>query len=70
MEAETLVDTLADILEEAEAERLNNTLGDVEMETLVDKMADTLLERKARTLLETLGGVWRKRNSFTLWLTQ
>ena len=70
MEAETLVDTLADTLEQAEAERLNNTLGDVEMATLIDKMADTLVGRKARTLLETLGGVWRQRNSFTLWLTQ
>ena len=53
MQAKTLVEPLADTVEEAEVERLKNTLGDVEMETLIEKIADTLLERKARTLLET-----------------
>ena len=59
MEAKTLVETLADTLEEAEVEKLKNTLSDVEMETLIEKIADTLLERKGHFLKQ------RQRNSFT-----
>lgn len=55
MAAETLVDKLADTLEDAEAERPSHREGDVEMEQLIDTIADTLLERKAKTLFETLG---------------
>ena len=49
MKAEALVDTLADTLDEAEAE----TLGDKSRNV----GADTILVRKANTVLQTAGGV-------------
>ena len=49
MEAEALVDTLADNLPEAKAETHGHTLGDVEAETLVALLADTLPKAKAGT---------------------
>ena len=55
MAAETLLDNLADTLEDAEAERPCHRQGDVEMEQLIDTIADTPLERKTKTLFETLG---------------
>lgn len=55
--SETLIDTLADTLEKAEAERLGHTLGDVEMEALIETMADTLLERKGSTLIIAIAAV-------------
>lgn len=54
---ETLIDTLPDNLEKAKAERLGDTLGDLEMEALIETMADALLERKARTLIITIATV-------------
>lgn len=41
MAAETLLDTLADTLEDAEAERPSHTQGNVEMKALIDTIADT-----------------------------
>ena len=49
-----MVNTLADLLKEAQAETLSHTQGDVEIEALIDKMADTLLERKFKTFYKTL----------------
>ena len=57
VEAETLIETLADTLGEAEAVILGHTLGDVEMEALIDTMADTLLQTKAMTPIKTIGVV-------------
>ena len=54
---ETLIYTLADTLEKAQAEKLGHTLGDVEMEALIVRMADTLLEKKARTLIITIAAL-------------
>ena len=54
---ETVIYTLADTLEKAQAKRLGHTLGDVEMEALIETMADTLLERKARTLIITIAAL-------------
>ena len=57
VEAEALVDTLADTLAEVEAEALGDTLGDFEAEAPVDILADTLAELEAETLGVTLGDV-------------
>ena len=55
VEAEALVDTLADTLAEVEAETLGVTLGDVEAEALVDTLADTPAEVESETLGDALG---------------
>ena len=57
VEAEALVDTLADTLAEVEAEALGDTLGDFEAEAPVDILADTLAELEGETLGVTLGDV-------------
>ena len=54
MEAEALVDTLADNLPEANAETHCHTLGDVEAEKMVALLADTLPKAKAGTHCNTL----------------
>lgn len=66
MAAETLLDALADTLEDAEAERPSHTQGNVEMKALIDTIADTPLERKGITILETLGDVDSTKVLYTL----
>ena len=55
VDAEALVDTLADSLIEVEVERLGDTLGDMDAEALVDTLADWLVEVEAETLGDTVG---------------
>lgn len=54
MEAKALVATLADTVEEAEVNKICDTLGNVMAEGVIDMMADTLLEDMKKTFGHTL----------------
>ena len=54
VDAEALVDTLADSLVEVEDETLGDTRGDVDAEALVNTLADTPSEVEVKTLGDTL----------------
>ena len=44
VDAEALLDTLAERLADSDSDTLGDTLGDVEAETLVDTLADKVAE--------------------------
>lgn len=50
MDADPLVHTLADTLEDVQAETFGDRLGDVEAEALLKRVPDTLLDLKAKHL--------------------
>ena len=54
VQAEALLDTLANRLQEAEAVFLGNKLGDVYIKAQVDTLADLLAEVQAATLGQTI----------------
>ena len=55
VDAEALVDTLAETLADSDSDTLGDTLGDVEAEAMVNTLADKLAEVKGETLADTLG---------------
>ena len=58
VQAEALLDTLANKLLEEEAVLLGNTLGDVYIEPQVDTLADILADVQAATLGQTISLRW------------